>query len=115
MSVPAGETAHFVVVQAQIFGVFKIFLNMPPGATGLHHLLQRGALWGEHQVIALLLRISETAADEEEVAPISFPAMQDGYGLPVKEPGTFGALTHRETLPILLTEQEGFRCTHFHQ
>ena len=31
MAIPAGKAAHLVVVQAQIFGRFKVFFNMKAG------------------------------------------------------------------------------------
>ena len=43
VAVPAKETAHFVVVQAEIFGVFEMFLDAPAGAKRLDHFWQRGA------------------------------------------------------------------------
>src|SRR6266566_2060869 len=64
MPVPPKEAAHFIVVQPQIFGVFKLFLDMPSGSNSLHHLLQGGAFRSEHQIVAQLLRIGETATDQ---------------------------------------------------
>jgi len=46
--------------------------------------------------------------------PSSRPSMQDGHTGPVKEPGTFGALTHRKALPLLLMQHERFHVAHFH-
>ena len=47
------------------------------------------------------------------MASIVLPRVQDGHGCPVKESGTFGPLTHRQALPILVLEQEGFHFTDF--
>src|SRR6266566_7288749 len=75
VSVPPEEAPNFVMIQPQIFGVCDILFNMPPGSTGLHHLLQGGSRWSEHQVIPLLVGIRDAAADEEPMASIIFPAM----------------------------------------
>src|SRR5713226_6548571 len=101
-------------VQAQVFARFKVFLNMPAGADGLDHLWQRGARWGKDEVVGLLSWIGEAAAHEQPVASISFPLVQDGDARPVKEPGAFGPLTHRETLPLLVMQHEGFHFADFH-
>src|SRR5438876_2449198 len=114
MSVPPKKAAHLVVVQPQIFGVFKRFLDMPSGSKSLHHLAERGSLWGKDEVIALLLRVGDAPTNEQEVASIILPAMQIRHTGPVKEPGTFGPLTQRETVPLLLMQHEGFHVTHFH-
>ena len=39
MSIPANPATNLIVVQAQIFGVFKIFLNTKACPNRLHHLL----------------------------------------------------------------------------
>ena len=54
--VPPDEASNFVVIQSHVFGVFKIFFNMPACANGPHHLVQGGSRWGEHEVVALLVR-----------------------------------------------------------
>jgi hypothetical protein len=82
----------------------RILFDMPTCANGPHHLWQGGSRWGEHEIVALLLRISETAADEQKVASIILPLMQHGNDGPVEEPGPFGSLTHREALPILFAQ-----------
>src|SRR5512135_247450 len=89
----------------------RILFNMPPGSTGLHHLLQGGSRCSKHQVLALLMGIRDAPADEEEVSSILLPAMEDGHHRPVKEPGTFRALTHRQAQPILLSQHEAFHVT----
>ena len=114
MSVPANEVAHFVVVHAQIFSVFKMFLNMPSSANGLHHLLEGGCRWRKDKVVPLLLRIRDTAADEQPMSPIVLPLVQDGNQGPIKPPRSLGALAHREALPIVLSQHEGFHLFHFH-
>ena len=114
MAIPADEAAHLVVIQSQIFGRFKIFLDMPACPDGRHHLLQRGPWWSKDEVVGLLLRIGEAATNEQPMVSILFPLMQDGHGCPVKEPGAFGPFTHREALPILVMQQESFHFADFH-
>jgi hypothetical protein len=115
VSVPASDAADFRVIPPKVFGEGLILFDLPSGATRLHHLLQGRAFRSEPQGLALRLGIRETAADEEEVSSILAPC--DARGAPPPEapaPGTFRALTHRETLPILLLKSEGFPFTHFH-
>ena len=45
---------------------------------------------------------------------IIFPVMQYGDACPIKEPGAFGPLTHREALPILGMKQERLHFADFH-
>jgi hypothetical protein len=112
--VPPKKAAHFIVIQAHVFRLFKIFLTMPAGANGLHHLVERGSRRGKDEVIALLLRVGDGTTDEQEVVSIIFPLVQDRDGCPVKEPGAFGPLTHRKALPVLLMQHERFHVAHFH-
>ena len=114
MTIPSNEAADLVVVQAQIFGRFKVFFNMPAGADGFHHLWQRGSWWPKDEGVGLLLWIGEAPAYEQPVSSILFPPVQHRDARPVKKPRTFRPLTHRETLPVLVMQQERFHFTHFH-
>ena len=58
---------HFVVIQTEIFAIFKIRLNMPSGSNGLHHLRERSVRGSKHKEVALFRWIGETAADEHKV------------------------------------------------
>src|SRR5215467_8616928 len=87
--VPSDEATNFIVIQPHVFGVGKILFDMPAFATGPHHLLQGGSRWGEHEIIALLLRISDTAADKKPMASIILPLVQHRNDGPVEEPGPF--------------------------
>src|SRR2546421_12708135 len=69
---------------------------------------------GKDEVVGLLSRIGEAATNEQPVASILFPAMQQRDTRPVKESGAFGPLAHREALPILLMQQEGFHFPGFY-
>lgn len=40
VTVPSDETAHLVVIEPQLFGRLKVFLNVPPVANGPNRLLQ---------------------------------------------------------------------------
>src|SRR5512135_244637 len=114
VSVPASEAANLIVIQSEVFGVFKILFNVPAGANGRHHLWQGGCLWGKNEVVRFLVGIGEAAADEHPMASIIFPPMQHGYSRPVKQSGTLGAFTHREALPIKGSKPEGFYFTDLH-
>ena len=53
-----------VVVHAEIFAVFKIFLTMPSGTNGFDHLWQGGCLRGKDKVGRFLGWIVHAAANE---------------------------------------------------
>jgi hypothetical protein len=80
---------------------------MPADSDGPHHLLQGGSRWGEHEIVALLMRIGDTAAHEQEVASIILPLVQHWHDGPVEEPGSLGSFAHRATLPILFAQHPG--------
>ena len=90
------------------------YFDVPAGADGRHHLGQRGARWGKDEVVGDLCWAVKTTTQEEPMPSILLPAMQDGHGRPVKEPGPFGALTHREALPVGLLQQQSGHLAHFH-
>jgi len=71
-------------------------------------------LRGKNEVVGFLVGISEIATNEHPMLPIIFPAMQHRYASPVKEPGAFASLTHREALPILGLKQERSHLFCFH-
>jgi hypothetical protein len=81
VAVPASEAADFIVIQPKVCGVGKILFDMPSGSKSWHHLLQGGSWGSEHKVVALLSGIRETATDEEPVASILLPLVQDGHSL----------------------------------
>lgn len=114
MAIPSDPTSDFVVVEAEIFGIFKVLLDMPTLANGLDHLLQGGSLGGKDEGVGFFVRTAHTATHEQPMSCIIFPLLQDGNNRPVKKPGAFGALTHREALPILGVKQEGFNVADFH-
>src|SRR5258706_13287689 len=101
VSVPTDEATNFVMVQPQVFGVFKILFDVPACANGRNHLRQGRSFWSKDEVVDFLVRIGEATTNEHPMASIIFPAMQHGHSHPVKEPKTFGPYTHRETLPIV--------------
>src|SRR5258708_3327849 len=86
---------------------------MPAWPDGRHQLLQGSSRRSKDEVVGLLLRIGETATNEQPMASILFPLMQDGNAHPVKEPGAFGPLTHRAELPLLLIKQESLDFADF--
>ena len=108
MPVPANEATNFVVIQAHIFGVLKIFLNVPSGSNRLDHLRKCGATWSAHEVVCLLKRISGATTNEQPMASIIFPSVQHGHDRPVKESRTFAALAHREALPVPIMKHKPF-------
>jgi hypothetical protein len=104
--IPSDKTPHFVVIQTEIFAIFKIRLAVPPSSYCLHHLAQRGVRCSKNKVVALFAWVGYTAADEQEVPSIIFPPMQHGSDRPVEEPGAFAAFAHRKALPIAIREYE---------
>ena len=101
MAVPADVTAHLVLIEAKIFGVFQVDLDRPACSDSQNHRLQGGPRRCEDQIIGLFKRRVEATANHEPVASIHCAVKnlrQDG---PIKEPLAFGALTHRESLPVL--------------
>src|SRR5450755_322369 len=85
--VPASETADLIVIQSQIFAIFKILFDMPACANGRNHLWQRGPLWPKDEVVRFLVGISQAATNEQPMTLIIFPSMQNGNVRPVEEPG----------------------------
>src|SRR5205807_7562119 len=106
--VPTNEAANLIVVQSDIFAVFKILLNMPSGANGLDHLWQGGSFRGKDEVVRFLVGISEATANEQPMSSIILPLVQHRNDCPVEEPGAFGAFAHRKPLPIAIREHERF-------
>jgi len=92
--VPTDEAPHFVVVHAEIFAVFKMFLNMPSGTNGLDHFWQSGSLRGKDKVVRFLGWIVHVATNEQPVSSIILPLVQHGDDGPVEEPGAFGTFAH---------------------
>ncbi len=88
------EAAHLIVIQSDVFAIFKILFDMPACATGRNHLWQSGPLRGKDEVVRFLVGISQAATNEQPMAPIIFPPMQHGNVRPVEEPGAFGAFAH---------------------
>jgi len=99
MAIPTDKTAHFVMVQSQVFAVLKIFFNMPSTPDGRHHLRKHCAFGGEDGVVGVLAGIIDASADEQKVALIILPAVQHGNLCPIEESWAFGPFTHRESVP----------------
>jgi hypothetical protein len=88
--------------------VSRVLLNPPPHSAGQHHLLQAGPWWSKDQEVLFVLVIGEAATDEQEMAPIVFPAVQDGNNCPVKESGSLGSFAHAEPVPVVRLMLERF-------
>ncbi len=86
--------------------VRKTFFNFPSRSDRFDHLGKRGTHWDKDEVIGFHARIVKATADQQEVLSIIFPLMQHGHHRPIKEPRPFGALTHRDPLPILGLKRE---------
>src|SRR5260370_4343142 len=108
MAIPPDPASDFVLIQSHILGGFKVFLNMPAGADGLHHLAERGSSWSKDEVVGFLSRIGEAATHEQPVASIIFPAMQYRDARPIKEPWAFRSLAHPAALPHPPMQDDGF-------
>src|SRR5258708_14100206 len=114
VSVPTDEATNFVMVQPQVFGVFKILFDVPACANGRNHLWQGRSFWSKDEVVCFLVGIGEATADEHPMASIVLPLVQDGNIRPDEEPGAFASLTHGEALPILGVKQERFHFPDFY-
>src|SRR6266566_5027893 len=84
VSVPTDEATNFVMVQPQVFGVFKILFDVPACTNGRNHLRQGRSFWSKDEVVRFLVGISEATTNEHPMASIIFPSMQHGHTSPVK-------------------------------
>lgn len=82
---PTSEQLRFCQLRLDYF-------DMPADANGPHHLLQRGSWWGEHEIVALFVRISETAADEQRVRVHPPPTGAPGERQPSRRAGALWCL-----------------------
>ena len=101
MAVPADVTANFILIEAEIFGIFEVDLHRPAGTDGQNDRVQRGPRRCEDQVIGLLAWVVDAAAQHQEVASIHRAAMDQRQDGPIKASVSFGPLAHREPLPVL--------------
>src|SRR5450755_171217 len=104
MAVPTEVVTHFVLIKAKIFGVFQVNLNRPACSNRQNHRVQTGPKRCEDQIIGLFERRIEATAENYPVAGVHGAAMDHRQDGPIKEPLAFGALTHRESLPVLFTQ-----------
>jgi len=77
------------------------YFDVPAGANGLYHDGQRRVGWRPDQVIRQLVRVVKAASYHEPMATVCGAPVHAGQAGPVKEPFAFGALAHREALPVL--------------
>src|SRR6266851_5991105 len=112
--IPTSPASDFVILQTHFFPCLETFFNFPPLPNRLDHLRKRGAYWGKDEVIRLVLRIVQRATDEQKVLPVIFTSMQHGHDCPIKEPRSFGAVAHRDPLPILGVKQKRLGLGHRH-
>src|SRR5438128_5251418 len=70
MPVPADITAHFILIEAQVFGGFQVLFNAPAGATGLHHSGEWRGKGSPDQVIGQLVRVVEAATYHQPVSSL---------------------------------------------
>jgi len=64
VTIPPDPTSHLILIQAQIFTVFKILLHMPSRSDRLDQVLQCGSFGSEDEVVGFFLWIVNAAADE---------------------------------------------------
>ena len=94
MAIPPNVAAHFVLIEAKLFGVFQIDLNRPACSDSQNDRLQAGARWCKDQVIGFFERRVQATADHEPVASIYGAVKNLGEDGPIKKPLAFGALAH---------------------
>jgi hypothetical protein len=90
------------------------YFNMPSRPDGLDHLQEHGCWLGKDEEIREVVRIGERTTQEQPVASILLPPLQDGNGCPVKEPEAFGSFVYGQTLPLLIYKQELFHLANLH-
>jgi hypothetical protein len=113
MAIPADEATNFVLSKPQSFAGFKIILNAPSGSDCLYHLLECCPTGAQDKVVGLACGVIDASANEQPMASIILPPMQDGDTGPIEEPWACGAIAHREPLPILDLEQKRLDLAHF--
>jgi len=99
MAIPAGPGADLIVVKSEVFGGFKIFLDVPARAPGADHSGERGANRGEDEEKPEQRGIIAAAAHKEPVLAIVEAVLQEGESYPVRQARAFAALAHGEGLP----------------
>src|SRR6266436_979957 len=70
MAVPADVATHFIVIEAEIFGVFQVDFNTPASSDGQDDRVQGGPRRCEDQVIGLFVGVVQATTDHEPVASI---------------------------------------------
>jgi hypothetical protein len=68
--IPCRPATNFILIEAHVFCLFKILFSTPTLSNGFHHHGKRRPLWSEDQVILLVGRIGQTAANEQPMALI---------------------------------------------
>ena len=63
MAIPSDEASDLILIEAEIFGRFQVFLDMPSCANGPNHLSQRRYRRGKHQIIGFFVWVINTATD----------------------------------------------------
>src|SRR5258708_6801842 len=115
MANPAYQTAHFILIYPQIFGIRELLLNPPSASPRPGYPLQRSACRAEDQVIGLVWWVRWDATNEQPMLPVVFPAMQDGQARPLEKQRSFCARLHTEAPPILLVDEPLLSLRYRHQ
>src|SRR6266567_8990328 len=103
VTIPAQVTAHFILIQTQIFGGFQVFFDVPACAQSLYHRGKGGRGWSKDEEISQLVWIVQATAKDEEVAAIHDASLRDGKTCPIKETFAFRSHALRKALPITST------------
>ncbi len=105
MAIPAQVAADLIVIESEGFAGLQVLFDVPAGANGLHHGGQRRLGWRPDEVIGQLVRIVETAAHQQPMAPVHAAGLYYGQARPVEETLAFGTQALREGLPLPRTER----------
>ena len=100
MAIPTPVAAHFILIEAQVFGDLQVLFDVPAGANGLHHGGQGRLRRGPDQIIGQFMRVLQAAAKDEPMATVQAAPMHQRQPGPIKEALAFGALALTEPLPI---------------
>src|SRR6266536_2032582 len=112
--IPRGKAPNFVIFQTHVFARLKTFFNFPSGSDGFDHLRERRAQWSKDEVVGFFARVIHATTNQQKVLPIILPSMQHGHHGPIKASWSFGAMAHRDPLPILGLKRVCLGLSHGH-
>src|SRR2546421_3314478 len=105
MAIPAQVTAHFILIESQVFGGLQVLFDVPAAANGLDHDGQRRGRRRKDEIRGDLAGIVEAATKDEEVTVVDGALMHNGQDGPGKQTLAFGTQALGEGLPVRWAER----------